>query len=265
MADILKQIVATKKLEVAALKKIISINQLMAQIEKKQFKQVSLASELRKKPGIIAEFKRASPSKGVINSASSVNEIITGYDKNGATAISVLTDKQYFQSQATDFSMARACTHKPILRKEFIIDEYQIYQSKAMGANVVLLIAAILTKQEIKFFINVAHRLGLEVLLELHHHSELSKLSGTEDMIGVNNRNLKTFKVDISQSIYIKKQLAKTTSVPFVSESGLSSIKEIAILLNYGFSGFLLGEYFMKQENPVQAFKDLNNKLTELS
>ncbi len=265
MGNILDKIVATKKVEVDSAKERYPLNYLLKQIETTNVNQASLVEALKIKPGIIAEFKRASPSKGIINATSSVADIVTGYDKCGAVGISVLTDKYYFKAVEEDFRIARTSTTKPILRKEFIIDEYQIYQSKAMGANVILLIAAILSKEKIKSFTLTANSIGLEVLLELHDLSEIEKLSGSEDLIGINNRNLKTFEVDINQSIYIKNELGGTGLVPFIAESGLSSIKEISVLLNEGFSGFLLGEFFMKQENPVQAFATLNKQLIELS
>lgn len=265
MVDILEQIVATKRIEVAGAEQLISVNELIKVIENKQYKVVSLAKSLMETPGIIAEFKRASPSKGIINSTSTVVEVVKGYDIEGAAGISVLTDQDYFQAKHSDFELARNATSKPILRKEFIIDSYQVFQSKAMGANVILLIAAILTKAEINDLAQIAHSLDLEVLIELHDESEIDKLSGFEDMIGVNNRNLKTFEVNIDQSILIKNQLELgINSTPLVAESGLSSKHEIATLFQEGFRGFLLGEFFMKHENPVLAFSNLRQELTSI-
>ena len=266
MVNILEQIVATKKIEVEEAKQQVSINVLIKEIEKSEFSNKSLVNELAKSPGIIAEFKRASPSKGVINSMHTVEEIVSGYSNHGAAGVSVLTDKSYFKAVNNDFSKARASTDKPMLRKEFIIDEYQLYESKVMGANVILLIAAILTKEEIKYFTTTAQYLGLEVLIELHDVSEIDKLCGNESIIGVNNRNLKTFEVDINQSIYIKGELGNAANdTPMISESGLSGIDEIQALLQEGFNGFLLGEYFMKQPDPIVAFTKLNNALKALS
>ncbi len=264
MADILQKIVATKKIEVAHAKKLVSIDVLDKLVAKNKSSPQSLVKNLRTQPGIIAEFKRASPSKGIINPSVQPKNIIKGYDAHGAVGISVLTDKSYFQAKDNDFYKARLTTSKPLLRKEFIIDEYQIYQSKAMGADVVLLIAAILSKTQIAAFTKVAHKLKLEVLIELHACDEINKLSGEEDIIGVNNRNLKTFKVDINQSILIKKQLGKTEA-PLISESGLSNIIEVEKLLAEGFQGFLMGEHFMKQKDPINAFKEFNNQLQNLS
>ncbi|MCB0495629.1 MAG: indole-3-glycerol-phosphate synthase [Cyclobacteriaceae bacterium] len=252
MANILDKIVATKRQEVALSKQTHVYSLLESEIE--YLTAVSLAKSFKTKPGIIAEFKRASPSKGVINGVANIETVVGGYSNGGASAISVLTDKSYFQARPDDFGKARLTTSKPMLRKEFIIDEYQLYESRAMGANVILLIAAILTKEEIRNFTKKAHQLGMEVLLELHDEDEISKVSGLEDMIGVNNRNLKTFEVDIQQSTKIKKQLA-SPETPMISESGLSGIEEIKYLISEGFIGFLMGEHFMKHSEPVQAFE----------
>ncbi|MCF6351786.1 MAG: indole-3-glycerol phosphate synthase TrpC [Cyclobacteriaceae bacterium] len=264
MANILDKIIATKKREVAKAQRLLTVNGLQKIIETNDAPIRSLARSLRLQPGIIAEFKRASPSKGIINEEVNSADIIKGYDVNGAAGISVLTDVDYFKAQETDFSMARKATSKPLLRKEFIIDEYQIYQSKAMEADVILLIAAVLTAQEIKNFTTLAHQLNLEVLIELHEYNEIEKLCGNENIIGVNNRNLKTFEVDINQSIKIKNQLGNT-GFPLISESGLSSIIEVEQLLSEGFSGFLMGEYFMRQKNPAYAFSKFNNLLKQLT
>ncbi len=257
MVNMLQKIVATKKQEVANAKLEVSVNKLLKIIEQEKREAQSLVSQLHVQPGIIAEFKRASPSKGVINAFVEPEDIIKGYDKNGALGMSVLTDKTYFQAKQSDFTTARKVTNKPILRKEFIIDSYQIYQSKAMGADVILLIAAILTKTEIAEFTKLAHHLNLEVLMELHAIDELDKLCGNEDLMGVNNRNLKTFKVDINQSILIKNQLGQIDT-PLISESGISSITQVKQLLRAGFRGFLMGEYFIKQSNPIQEFTAFN-------
>lgn len=250
MANILEQIVVTKRREVELARKthMYSISEMETGVK------ISLAGSLKNNPGIIAEFKRASPSKGLINGFSKIEIIVEGYANAGASAISILTDKVYFKAHSDDFGKARLVTSKPLLRKEFIIDEFQLIESRAMGANVVLLIAAVLTKEEIRGFTQKAHSLGMEVLLELHHESEIKKVSGLEDMIGVNNRNLKTFEVDIRQSSRISKQLG-WPEIPMISESGLSGIEELKYLLSEGFRGFLIGEHFMKQQNPVQEFE----------
>jgi len=263
MADILQQIIATKRIEVRESQELVSIAELENRI-KGRFMSNSLAESLLQKPGIIAEFKRASPSKGVINGTSMPKDVAMGYDSFGATAISVLTDASYFQAQPEDFSIVRKNTNKPVLRKEFIIDEYQIYESKQLGADVILLIAAVLTAKQINDFTVLAHQLNMEVLIELHSINELDKLCGNEDVIGVNNRNLKTFEVDIAQSILIKDELGNIKT-PLISESGLSSITEIERLLSEGFSGFLMGEYFMKHKDPVSAFEEFMESFKSLT
>ncbi len=263
MADMLQTIIASKRIEVMESKELVSINSLEQQIIDNLHPSISLESTLKEYPGIIAEFKRASPSKGLINDSVEPVEIIKGYDMGGAVGISVLTDADYFKADSNDFSSARISTKKPLLRKEFIVDEYQIYESKLMGADVILLIAAVLSKQEIKLFTTLAHKLNLEVLIELHDESEIEKIGGEENIIGVNNRNLKTFEVNINQSIKVKNQLGKMDT-PFVSESGLSSIVEVEQLLSEGFAGFLMGEYFMRQEHPALAFKKFNKEFQQL-
>ena len=265
MDNILDRIIATKKKEVEVLKELTPLSELERKLAIEHRSTYSLANQLQVSPGIIAEFKRASPSKGIINKDVSIEYIIKGYDVNGASAISVLTDRDYFQAQPTDFAAARSFTNKPILRKEFIIDEYQLYQSKMMGADVVLLIAAVLTKNEIAQFTKTAQSLGLEILIELHEELEIDKLCGSEDIIGINNRNLKTFNVDINQSIKLKNRLGAMGSKPLISESGLSSMEEINILRKEGFNGFLIGEQFMKQADPILTFKELNSQLQKLS
>lgn len=262
MPNILDKIIATKRQEVLNAKDDLPLSEL-AQFINTDKPLNSLATALQSKPGIITEFKRASPSKGVIRASADPASIVDGYDRFGAVAVSVLTDSTYFKGQELDFAKARAVTSKPILRKEFIIDEYQIYESKQMGADVILLIAAVLTKQEIKNFTLLAQQLKLDVLIELHTINEIDKLCGMENVIGVNNRNLKTFEVDILQSIIIKKELGEIDA-PLISESGLSSISEVAELLSQGFRGFLMGEYFMKQEDTIKAFEKFNHSFQQL-
>ena len=264
MADMLQTIIASKRIEVMESKELVSINSLEQQIIDNLHPSISLESTLKEHPGIIAEFKRASPSKGLINDSVEPVEIIKGYDIGGAVGISVLTDADYFKADSNDFSSARISTKKPLLRKEFIVDEYQIYESKLMGADVILLIAAVLSKQEIKLFTTLAHKLNLEVLIELHDESEIEKIGGEENIIGVNNRNLKTFEVDITQSILIKNELG-VLQTPLISESGLSSITEVEQLLSEGFKGFLMGEYFMKHKNPVSTFEEFMKSFNSLA
>jgi len=252
--SILDQIVADKIKEVAHRKSIFPTNYWEASplFDRSGF---SLATKLRSQTaGIIAEHKRRSPSKQNINQSLSVTEVAQGYEKAGASGMSVLTDGKYFGGSLEDLVQARSVTHFPLLRKEFIIDEYQLIEAKAHGADVVLLIAAVLSTQEIKQLSTTAKSLGLEVLLEVHNESELKKsLMPTLDLLGVNNRNLKTFEVSLETS----KNLADKIPNDFVkvSESGISKVEAIQELIHYGYQGFLIGEQFMKSDDPGEAAK----------
>ncbi len=258
--NILDKIIIDKKREVLLKKSIIPVSQLEASVffEKKI---ISLSESLRNSnSGIIAEHKRRSPSKAEINYGFTVEEVVKGYEDAGACGISVLTDGKYFGGSLDDLLLARATVNIPLLRKEFIIDEYQIVEAKAHGADLILLIAAVLTREEIKSLSEFAKKLGLEVLLEVHNQEELEKsIMPTLDMIGVNNRNLKTFDVSLDFS----KQLAAQIPNDFVkiSESGISSIEAINELKPYGYKGFLIGENFMKTKNAGQAAKEFIGKL----
>lgn len=205
--------------------------------------------------GIIAEYKRQSPSKGIINAHSKVEETTEGYQENGATALSILTNEEFFGGKRADVLAARPGVNIPILRKEFIVHEIQIEEAKAMGADAILLIAACLSKREVHTFAKKAKDLGLEVLMEVHTREELAKTSPYLDVIGVNNRNLKTFTVDIQNSLdlfpYISNDFVK------ISESGISNARAIVQLWKAGFKGFLVGEQFMKKKNPPLEVRDL--------
>ncbi|AEM71176.1 Indole-3-glycerol-phosphate synthase [Allomuricauda ruestringensis DSM 13258] len=258
--NILDKIVADKRQEVDLKKSLITLPQLEASVMMERT-SVSLAEVLRKSnSGIIAEHKRRSPSKSVINQSLSIQDVAKGYTNAGACGISVLTDGKYFGGSLDDLVLARASTNIPILRKEFIIDEYQIIEAKAYGADVILLIAAILSKEEIKTLSELAKGLGLDVLLEVHNEEELEKsLMPSLDMLGVNNRNLKTFEVDLD----ISKSLSVKIPDDFVkvSESGISSVKAIRDLKAFGYKGFLIGENFMKTDNPGENAKKFIDEL----
>ncbi|WP_077400522.1 indole-3-glycerol phosphate synthase TrpC [Cellulophaga omnivescoria] len=247
--DILEKIVLDKRKEVALRKTLIPVSQLEASV---LFNRPcnSLAVALKNSSsGIIAEHKRRSPSKAVINNSLSVQDVATGYQNAGVCGMSVLTDGKYFGGSLDDLLTARAAVQMPLLRKEFIIDEYQILEAKAYGADVILLIAAILTREEIKRFSEFAKSLNLDVLLEVHNDEELHKsIMPSLDMLGVNNRNLKTFTVSLDTS----KSLSELIPNDFVkvSESGISNIDAIKELQPYGYKGFLIGENFMKTDNP---------------
>ncbi|MEH6537647.1 MAG: indole-3-glycerol phosphate synthase TrpC [Psychroserpens sp.] len=252
--DILTKIVNDKRIEVNLRKQLIPTKQLEQSVLFER-DTISLAKRLREShTGIIAEHKRRSPSKQVINHALNVFDVAKGYENAGVCGMSVLTDGKYFGGSLDDLLTARSSCNLPLLRKEFIIDDYQILEAKAYGADVILLIAAILTKVEIKQFSELAKQLNLDVLLEVHNEEELHKsIMPSLDMLGVNNRNLKTFKVSLDTS----KQLSELIPNDFVkvSESGISSIDAIKTLQPYGYRGFLIGENFMKTDNAGESAK----------
>lgn len=202
--------------------------------------------------GIIAEFKKRSPSKGWINIDADPVQVTRGYTSYGASALSVLTDQHFFGGDLEDLRKARV-NEIPILRKDFIIDEYQLIESKAAGADVILLIAACLTKEEVKSLSHTAGNLGLHVFLEIHCEEELESVCDSVDVVGINNRNLKTFEVDLQHSISLARQLP---SICKVSESGIDSLQTVHMLREHGFDGFLIGERFMKATHPAQAFRN---------
>ncbi len=255
--NILDKIIATKKVEVANQKKVVSISQL----EKYPLfgrKCNSLKANLLKEnaSGIIAEFKQKSPSKGEINYRAKVEDVTLGYANAGASGLSVLTDFEYFGGNLANLTKARETNPNiPILRKDFMIDNYQIIEAKAFGADVILLIAACLEKKEAEQLAKKAKELGMDVLMEIHNAKELEIVNDFVDIVGVNNRNLKTFEVDVETSV----NLSKLIPGQFVkiSESGLAGAKEINYLKENGYKGFLIGETFMKTDNPGEACKQL--------
>ena len=259
--NILDKIVLRKKEEVAACKAQTST----ADLEKKAAfsrETYSLKDFLThpERTGIIAEFKRKSPSKGIINNQVTVEEVTMGYNQAGASALSVLTDRDFFMGHDDDLMAARAVNNIPILRKDFMVDEYQIIEAKAIGADIILLIAACLTKEELTSFAKLAKSLGLSTLLEVHSQEELDfSLNPFIDVVGVNNRNLKDFTVSIDTSL----QLAQTIPSEFlkISESAIDSPETIKILKKAGFNGFLIGENFMKTANPGKAMQDFVHQL----
>ena len=247
--NILDKITADKRNEIMLRKSLIPVSQLEHSVLFNK-PTVSLINNLKNSTsGIIAEHKRRSPSKSVINNNLNVQDVARGYEKAGVCGMSVLTDGKYFGGSLDDLLTARACCNLPLLRKEFVIDEYQLLEAKAYGADVILLIAAILSKTEIKQLSEFAKSLNLEVLLEVHNEDELHKsIMPSLDMLGVNNRNLKTFNVSLKTS----KTLSNLIPNDFVkvSESGISNTKAIKELQPFGYQGFLIGENFMKTDNP---------------
>ncbi|THD66394.1 indole-3-glycerol phosphate synthase TrpC [Robertkochia marina] len=260
--SILSKIIYDKQVEVALKKQLISESELRAAA---MFKRsgISLSARLRNSDtGIIAEHKRRSPSKAVINQSLSLSEVAKGYEKAGACGMSVLTEGKYFGGSLEDLQLARASVNLPLLRKDFISDPYQLLEAKAHGADVILLIAAALSPGHTKELALQANDLGLEVLLEVHTAAELdSHLNDYCHMVGVNNRNLKTFEVSVETS----KSLAEVIPDSFVkvSESGISDEKTITALRPYGFRGFLVGEHFMRTEDPGQTARQFINSLKQ--
>ncbi len=258
--NILSKIVASKFIEVANRKQQISVAALEAMPLFVQ-KSFSLKENILNptKTGIIAEFKRQSPSKGIINAGAHVLDVTSAYMNFGASGVSVLTDGPYFGGSLADLSIA-VQNNIPVLRKEFIIDEFQIIEAKAYGASVILLIAACLTPAETKLLAASAKHLGMEVLLELHDESELDHICDEVDLVGINNRSLKSFEVNIEHSLNLKNKLPKGKLS--IAESGIYDIATFKLLKSEGFDGFLMGEYFMKQANPALAFQEFSNQIS---
>ena len=258
---ILDRIIQEKQKEVALQKVKVPISQLR---DSALFhhETISLSERLQKSPsGIIAEFKRRSPSESEINKTARIQDVAKGYETAGASGMSVLTDSQFFGGDLTDLLAARKATSLPLLRKDFMIDEYQIYEAKAHGADVILLIAAALSPEEISLLAGVANQLDLEVLLEVHNREELqnSYVSGIQ-MLGVNNRDLKTFTVDLQTSIDLATEAP--SGVTLVSESGIQSPEDVLKLRQAGYNGFLIGTNFMRQTDPGLAASQFINQLS---
>jgi len=257
--NILDTIIRRKKEEISFSKGNISIQEL----KDSQFfnrENLSLKESIKNRSGIIAEFKRQSPSKGIINDKVSPLEVVSAYENFGASGISILTDKDFFGGSFEDILNVRNQISIPILRKDFMIDEYQFYEAKSIGADVVLLIAACLSPQQTQEFTELSHELGLEVLLEIHTEEELKHYNSSIDLVGINNRNLKDFKVDLQHSVQLKNLLPENAIS--VAESGIYNIKDYHYLKEKGFDGFLMGEYFMKNTNPAQTFEEFISTIT---
>lgn len=260
MTTILDKIIANKRIEVERQKQECSIADIMQTINNayakpKSFKQALETSDT----GIIAEFKRRSPSRDWIFKDARIDEVIPYYSLRGASAISVLTDMDFFGGNLDDFKKARGLTDTPLLRKDFVVDEYQIYQAAQYGASAVLLIAAALTVKECADLAKTAKSLHLDVLLEIHNEQELQHINQYVDVVGINNRNLKTFETDINLSFSLGDKIpAEFTKI---SESGISDPKTVIELRKQGFKGFLMGENFMKTSNPGKALNDFIKQL----
>lgn len=259
MINILDKIIANKRLEVERHKKDTSINEL-----EKRLSTITTPASFKEaiknsRTGIIAEFKRRSPSRDWIFKDAKIEDVIPLYSQNGASAISVLTDMDFFGGELADLELAGSLTKTPLLRKDFVVDEYQLYQAKISGASAVLLIASALTIEETKQLAKKAKELNLDILLEIHNEQELHHINDKVDVVGVNNRNLGTFVTDIQISF----DLADKIPSDFIkiSESGISQPQTVIDLQQAGYKGFLMGENFMKTSNPGKALEDFINQL----
>ena len=257
MKDILQEIVAFKRIEVEQQKQVVAPRDLYAKVERLMVDGInarSMSRSLAGSPyGIIAEFKRKSPSKGWIHQDAQPMDVVPKYTAGGASALSILTDNKYFGGTLEFIPQVRQAVDIPILRKEFIIDEYQLFEARSVGADAVLLIAADLSKEECRTLTRTAHELKLEVLLEMHSEDELEYLECEPDMAGINNRNLGTFHTDVANSFRLAEKM--DTDAVKVSESGISTPETIRQLREAGFRGFLMGECFMKEQDPGLALK----------
>ena len=253
MSDILNKILATKKTEVAASKLAVSLDQLQAQAEAQGEPRDFVGSIHKKvmanKAAVIAEIKKASPSKGVIREDFKPAEIAKSYEKAGAACLSVLTDEQYFQGSAAYLKQARAACTLPVLRKDFIIDEYQVFEARAMGADCILLIVAALELAQMQKLEALANELGMAVLVEVHDADELTlALQLDTPLIGINNRNLRTFEVSLQTTLDLLKIMPEDRFV--VTESGIFTPEDVKLMMNNQVQGFLVGEAFMRQDDP---------------
>ncbi len=263
MATILDRIVEHKKLEVERRKGLSPLSALKS-MELYGRTTNSLCEALKKSDnyGIIAEFKRKSPSQDDINLAADPEEIISGYTRAGATGISCITDINFFGSQANDIDRARTATDLPLLRKDFIVDPYQLHESRAMGADVILLIASVLSANQLDELAREACEIGLNVLCEVHDEADVAKLSSEVDIVGVNNRDLRDFSVSITRSLELAEILPP--SLLRISESGIDDPQSVVRLKRAGYQGFLVGTHFMRQPDPGVALANFIAKTREI-
>jgi indole-3-glycerol phosphate synthase len=254
MADILQQIAANKRREVEASKLVIPTEQLAELASEVSRRTNSLRASILNTPGgIIAEFKRRSPSRGGIAPLRSPAEVVAGYDIAGAAGCSILTDTCYFGGSLVDLAVARTVTSLPLLRKEFIVDEYQLYQARIIGADAVLLIASLLSNQQIAEYTDLAHSLSLDVLLEIHGEDQLDAVNSEIDLVGVNNRDLTTFTTSLQASTALADKLPITAVK--IAESGIHSPTDIKALRQVGYDGFLIGEALMSSTDAQLTLK----------
>ncbi len=254
MQDILSEIIAHKKIEVARQKEETPFSVLEKRISEETIPFHSLKSALEQSStGVIAEYKRRSPSKGWINQTADAEIVTKAYETAGAAALSVLTDEAFFGGTLADLQKATQTVHIPVMRKEFIMDEYQLFEAKLAGASAVLLIAAAITKEESRQFTKLAHQLQLDVLLELHDERETEYITPLNRLIGINNRNLGSFVTDVQKSFRMIELLPQEALL--ISESGISDPRVVRELRDAGYRGFLIGENFMKSEDPGESLR----------
>ncbi len=250
--NILSNIAAHKRLEVAERRVLYPVTHL---VQSRLFNRATLSMteylQCEGASGIIAEFKKMSPSKGIIHAGARVEEITPGYIQAGASALSVLTDTKFFGGSNEDLLAARKINNCPILRKDFVVDPYQVIEAKSIGADAILLIAAILTPAETLELATLARTLGMETILEVHGESEMSHINDQINILGVNNRNLADFKVSLNISIGLSELIPD--GILAISESGIHKPADIFLLRKYGYQGFLIGEKFMSTDNPASA------------
>ncbi|MDD4514448.1 indole-3-glycerol phosphate synthase TrpC [Massilibacteroides sp.] len=268
MKDILQNIIENKRIELERQQQAVSLNTLLALgNERLERPTISMRARLEaSESGIIAEFKRKSPSKGWLHPKAAVKDVLPAYEAGGACACSVLTDGDFFGGSLGDLQTARGLVELPLLRKDFIIDAYQLYQARVLGADAVLLIAAVLSPKECAALAELAHSLDLEVLLEIHTEEELEHLNEHVDMLGVNNRNLGSFHTDVENSFRLAEKMktvgeTKGLNPLLLSESGLKDVETILRLRKAGFRGFLIGETFMRDEYPGEILRNLINDI----
>ena len=253
---ILDTIIENKIKELTQSKKLISISELK---DHKHYDRDchSFSEAIMNGTGIISEFKRKSPSKGLINGKVTVSEVVSGYEKANVSAVSVLTDTQFFGGTFNDVLVARDTIELPIVRKDFMVDEYQLHEATAMGADVILLMASALSVSQSNELASAAKSLGLNVFLEIHNEKELEHFGDNIDVVGINNRDLKTFTIDIENSIRLSKALPN--EVPKVAESGISNTETLLKMKSEGFNGFLIGENFMRTKTPGDSCREFIN------
>lgn len=252
----LEKIIANKRIEVEQAKVATPLVDIKAMIADAPAPK-PFAESIRRRNGIIAEFKRQSPSKGLIHGNITPSQVVPHYEEAGVSAVSVLTDRVFFGGTTADVREASSVLGIPVLRKEFVVDPYQVYEARAIGASAILLIAAVLTRDEATELAALAQSLGLEVLMELHGEEEFGYIVPGVTVAGINNRNLKTFEVDLNHSIKMAQMLPN--ELPKISESGIHTVDDMLMLRKGGFDGFLIGENFMREADPGKACIDFCN------